>query len=71
MPPMTDLTSHLSLIQVTQLPISSWQTTKIRRTKGIKNKNAAVDSWSGYTCSLGTAAYCSKDAVDVVSFDFM
>ena len=35
------------------------------------DKNAAVDSWSGYTCSLGTAAYCSKDAVDVVSFDFM
>ena len=31
-----DLTSHLSFIQVTQLPISSWRTTKIRRTKGIK-----------------------------------
>ena len=35
------------------------------------DKNAAVDSWSGYTCSLCTAAYCSKDTVDMVSFDFM
>ena len=43
--------------------------------KGYQNmrgdKNAAVDSWSGYTRSLCTAAYCSKDAVDMVSFDFM
>ena len=43
--------------------------------KGYQNmrgdKNVAVDSWSSYTCSLCTAAYCSKDAVDMVSFDFM
>ena len=43
--------------------------------KGYQNmrgdKNVAVDSWSSYTCSLRTAAYCSKDAVDMVSFDFM
>ena len=43
--------------------------------KGYQNmrgdKNAAVYSWNGYTRSLGTAAYCSKDAVDMVSFDFM
>ena len=35
------------------------------------DKNVAVDSWSSYNCSLCTAAYCSKDAVDMVSFDFM
>ena len=35
------------------------------------DKNAAVYSWNGYTRSLGTAAYCSKDAVDMASFDFM
>ena len=35
------------------------------------DKNAAVETWGGYTRSLGTAAYCSKDAVDMVSFDFM
>ena len=43
--------------------------------KGYQNmrgdKNVAVDSWSSYTCSLCTAAYCSKDTVDMVSFDFM
>ena len=43
--------------------------------KGYQNmrgdKNAAVDGWSGYTCSLCTPVYCCKDAVDMVSFDFM
>ena len=43
--------------------------------KGYQNmrgdKNAAVNNWNGYTRSLGTAAYCLKDAVDMVSFDFM
>ena len=43
--------------------------------KGYQNmrgdKNAAVNSWNGYTRSLGTAAYCHKDAMDMVSFDFM
>ena len=43
--------------------------------KGYQNmrgdKNAAVNSWNGYTRCLGTAAYCLKDAVDMVSFDFM
>ena len=36
-----------------------------------RDKNAAVNSWNGYTRCLGTAAYCLKDAVDMVSFDFM
>ena len=35
------------------------------------DKKAAVETWSGYTRSLGTAAYSSKHAVDMVCFDFM
>ena len=35
------------------------------------DKNTAIDRCSGYTRSLGTAAYCSKDAADMVSFKFM
>ena len=35
------------------------------------DKNVAVASWSDMTRSLGSADFCSKDSVDVISFDFM
>ena len=35
------------------------------------DKNLAVASWSDMTRSLGSADFCSKDGVDVISFDFM
>ena len=39
--------------------------------KSMRNdQKAAIGSWSGRRRILGEAAYCSKDAVDMISFDF-
>ena len=35
------------------------------------DKNVTVASWSAMIRSLGSADFCSKDSVDMISFDFM